>query len=279
MSFPSHYSSPTAAVARRRLRSRIVVAWFALALQATMGVAAPDDVEALPAAAVVQAQFHVDDSNFDQWVFQGVGGAAKARERLTSRLKLQIDEIDRTCDLSAAQKQKLALAGRGDTKRFFDEVEEARRKFDEVKNDQAAFNGIWQEIQPLQQKLQRGLFGPTSLYAKTVRKTLTAEQAAKYNVIVDERRRYRYRVNVEVAVVTLGNSIAFRHEQHEAIVKLLLDMPPPAEAPVEAQAQNNYYIMVKQLATVPQDKLRPLLDERQWKLLQRQLNQFRNVRF
>ena len=250
---------------------------FALALMACnrIAFAAPDDVEPAPAAAegIERAQVFVDEANFDQWIFQGRGDANSARQRIQSALQLQIDELHRVCELSDAQKQKLALAGHGDTKRFFEEVEAVREKFRAVQNDANAFNGIWQHIQPLQQKLSRGLFGETSFFAKTLKKTLTPEQIAKHQANLDQRRQYRYRAMVEVGITALENSVPLRHDQHAALVKLLLEKTQPPEA----FGQHDNYVIMHQLSTLPEKEVKAVLDERQWELLERQLDRFRGI--
>ncbi len=251
-----------------------VLALGAVVLRATDGFAAPDDEEPAPEAAAVNQNFNVNESNFDQWVFQRAGNASAGRQRIRSRLKLQFDELHRVCGLTDAQKQKLALAAEGDTKRFFDQVEEVRQKFLKVRNDQNAFGQIWQEIQPLQTKQAAGLFGDKSFYAKTLRKTLDAEQVEKYQAVLDERRRFRYRASIEVAMATLESSVALRNEQREALVHILIDKTQP---PI-AFGQYDYYLVMYRLASLPENDLKPLLDERQWKLMQQPFNQARSMK-
>jgi hypothetical protein len=236
--------------------------------------AAPDDGEP-PPVADVQAEngFMMQEANFDQWIFQGSGNAANGRARINSHLKLKLDELDRVCVLTEAQKQKLTLAARGDMKRFFDQVEEVRRKFLAVKNDQNGFNQLWQEISPLQQKQAAGLFGETSMFAKTVRKTLTDEQQAKYRTVVESRRRFRYRATIEVSLISLGNTVALRHDQHEALLKLMVEETQPPH--IFGQYDN--YVVMYEMSKLPPQKLKGLLDERQWKLLQQQFNQARGL--
>ena len=243
-------------------------------LGAARGFAAPDDEELVPEAVAVNRNFTVNESNFDQWMFQGVGNAGAGRERIKVRLNLQLDELDRVCGLTEAQKQKLALAALGDTKRFFDEVEEVRKKFLEVRNDQNAFQQIWKDIQPLQLKFAAGLFADKSFYAKTLHKTLNAEQAAKYRAVSDERRRFRYRASVEAAMAMLENAVPLRHEQHEALVGILLDKTqPPATF-----GSYDYYLVMYRLASLPEKDVRATLDDRQWKLMQQQFQQARAMR-
>jgi hypothetical protein len=177
------------------------------------------------------------------------------------------------CDLSEDQTEKLKLAGKGDAKRFFAEVEVAREKFRAVQNDPNAFNGIWQDIQPLQQKLSHGLFGDSSFFAKTLTKTLTPEQADRHQANLDERRQFRYRVLVEVGITSLENSVPLRHNQHQALVKLLLEKTRPPQA----FGRYDNYVIMHQLSTLPEQEVKAVLNERQWELLERQLAQFRGM--
>ena len=150
-----------------------------------------DDEPEVPAA--VNPQFMVADETFDQWVFGNVQNGGGAKTRLKALLQLQIQEIERACKLSDAQKTKLELAGRGDLKRFNDRVEEKRKRFQLVKNDQQKFQNFFQEIQPLQAEVQAGLFGEGSFFSKTIAKTLDDDQAVAYADATRERQRFRYR--------------------------------------------------------------------------------------
>ncbi len=140
---------------------------------------------------------------------------------MQTQTNLRLTEIDRVCRLSEAQKQKLRLATRGDMQRFTDEVDQLRRKFDKVKNDQNAMGEIWQEIQPLQIKQANGLMGHDSLLMKVLPKTLTPQQAAAYDAVVDERRRFRYRASIATSLITLEGAVAAEarpaRDPHEAL--------------------------------------------------------------
>ncbi len=261
-----------------RIAKQAFAVFLALALWHTAlcqkALPAPDDVEPPPAAANENEQrVFIAEANFEQWVFQGRGNADAARQRLQSALKLQVDELHRICDLTAEQKQKLALSAEGDTKRFFDEVEMVREQFRAVQNDPNGFNQIWQDIQPLQRKLSGGLFDRGSFFAKTLRTTLTSEQAAKYDAHQEERRQYRYRAMVEVGITALENAVPLRHEQHSALVKMLLERSEPPEA----FGQHDNYVIMHRLATLPEQEIKALLNERQYELFERQIDQYRNI--
>src|SRR5262245_3308279 len=68
---------------------------------------------------------------FDQATLgaKGPEALAAARRRLDGLLAARISGMDSICELSATQKQKLELAGRGDLKQLFDRVEKSRKEF------------------------------------------------------------------------------------------------------------------------------------------------------
>ena len=254
-----------------KLHARILwigLVWLSICEIAT---SAPDDVEAVAIQNPPNGRFVMDDNNLENQVFQPHGNAKQARAGLEKRLKLQIDELHRICELTDSQKQKLRLAASNDIRRFFNEFEALRKKYKSGKQDQQAWQNIWQEIQPLQTKMSSGLFGDNSFFAKSTRSVMTAEQLAKYEIAVRERRRLRYRASVEVVMETLENSVPLRDEQHDAIVKLLIEETKPPLA----FGQHDQMVVAYNLAKIPEEKLKPVLDERQWRLMQVQINQGR----
>jgi hypothetical protein len=258
----------------RRFAIVLNAMWF-LGFCPIAALAAPDDVEeefqpVTNGDAVVLGG--MVENQFDQMVFQN-GNATQARERLEARLNLQIRQIDKTCSLTAAQKEKLALAALGDTIRYFNEVEALRKKFDAGKNDANVLDNIWNEINPLQQKLALGIYGPKSFYHKALNKTLSPEQLSKHQLLTDERRRSRYRAGIETSLVSLGSIAALTAEQHRAIAKLLYDLPPPPDAPAGYQC----YQIFKRMSELPADKLKPLVNDRQWELMQKFFRQYGQV--
>src|SRR5262249_24107672 len=75
------------------------------------------------------------DDDFVRLSFNYDWAEIVTRERLTPLLKQKIAAIDRFCDLSDVQRQKLQLSGRGDIKRRLDAIERARSRFELVRND------------------------------------------------------------------------------------------------------------------------------------------------
>src|SRR5438105_2926594 len=63
-----------------------------------------DDDKADAGLPAPVAQQNFSDENFDQWVFQNNGNFSGARQHLDVLLALQVEDIDRACKLTDAQK-------------------------------------------------------------------------------------------------------------------------------------------------------------------------------
>jgi hypothetical protein len=222
------------------------------------------------------------DENFDQWVFNRGGGqiqnAASAREELNRSLLLNIQDIDRVCKLTEAQKKKLQLAGRGDIKRFYDHYEVVKQKLHRLKprqqddNDwQEHWNELWQDINPLQTKIQTGLFHEDSLLHKSLRHTLTAEQQPRYQVQAEERRRFHHRASIELAVNSFEQSMPLRDAQRQELIALLLKELKP----LRKSTQIEVHIVTVQMSLLPEDKLKPIFDRIQWKMVRAHLDNYK----
>lgn len=220
-----------------------------------------EDAVLAPAAGMVHAAaFNVPEETFDQWVFGGKT-TSQVTKRLDSLLLLQVESVERACELSDAQKKKLQLAGRGDMKRFFSAVEEKRKKFREARRDQNRFNNIWQEIQPLQLRFNSGIFDEKSLFYKVLKRTLDPDQSEEYEEREQERWKFRYEAKVELAVAMMETGVPLRDVQRQKFVKLLLEeTEPPAKF-----GQYDYYVVLYKAAKVPKEKLQPIFDDGQWR--------------
>jgi hypothetical protein len=260
-----------------RILGRLLLVWLALAIAGNCRFArAQDDddpVENENAQPVNNLRMGmINQGNLeqmDQWVFGRYGGSGGARNKLDSSLLLRIQDLERACGVTEAQKQKLRLAGRGDIKRFFDKVEELKRKYERGQNDPNA--NIWQEIQPLQVELNSGLFGDNSLYAKTIRRTLNHDQAARFESVSHERTSFRFRATVDWFVVHLDKGLGLTDDQRKRFVELLVnDARPPRKF-----GPGDYWYLLLQTARLPEAKLKPVFDAPQWRLLSRQFAQAR----
>jgi hypothetical protein len=262
-----------------RILSRLLLVWSALVIAGNCRFArAQDDddpVENENAQPVNNLRMGmINQGNLeqmDQWVFGRYGGSGGARNKLDSSLLLRIQDLERACGITEVQQRKLRLAGRGDIKRFFDKVEELKRKYQRGQNDSNA--NIWQEIQPLQVELNTGLFGDNSLYAKTIRRTLNHDQAARFESVSHERTSFRFRATVDWFVVHLDKGLGLTDDQRKQFVELLVNeaRPPRKFGP------GDYWYLLLQTARLPEAKLKPVFDAPQWRLLSRQFAQAKGM--
>lgn len=249
----------------------------ALSALAVLGTAPPEEDDDLapeqPEQAVVQNMFFVNEGNFDQWVFSGLGNAAAGRTRIDAMLALKVDEADRACALTDAQKARLRLLGRGDVKRLFERVEEKRKQFQLVRSDQQKFQNFYQEIQPLQQAFQSGPFDEASFFARGVKGVLDDGQAARYEAALDERRRFRYRAKLDLVATLIDNTVGLTAPQRKALRDLLAqEVRPPRRF-----SAYDYTVVMYQLAKLPESRVKAVFNDAQWRIIGPQFAQFKNM--
>jgi hypothetical protein len=236
-----------------------------------------DVVVGQPFQFVQQFQFNarVYEQQMEHWVFGNQGGAVRARAHLEAILSQLVDEYDRICGLSPAQRKKLEVAGRGDIKRFFDRVDETRRKFREHEGpwDRNRLNAAWQEARPLQQALRQDWFQEQSLFCKALHHTLNEDQVARYEQELHDRAVFLYRAAVGWAAVTLASSMGWNDQQRQRFENVILE---ETRTPKKSHPQV-YFVVLCQAARIPEEKLRPIFDELQWRLLRQELIRARSV--
>lgn len=227
--------------------------------------------------APAQPPINWDDGQFYYILFgYPYTSQEKARTHIETKLKMQLDELNRVCGLSDIQIQKLKLAASLDVTRYFDEVEVTRKTMQQREILAIARGDNLRETWPLRIK-RLCLFGETSFFSKTVRKTLNQDQLAKYDSVVNERRQFRYRASIKVALTRLELCTSrppgfapLRATQREAIVQLILEntQPPLAFGDDVCMGSIPEYAVMYYLSKLPESKLKPLMEERQWEQMQ-----------
>lgn len=253
-------------LATNHCRDVLLTVWLLAGLLPALPVrAAPDDADSAatdpfpgdedPFAAPRVAQ------DFDeQWIFQSVGNANGARDRFRAQLAVRLDDLLHSCQLTTAQQDKLRLAAAVDDGRFFAEVAALHDRFTKVRQDQQALQALWMDIAGLQQRLMTGPYDDQSFFGKSLHALLGPEQQQSYRRLTAERAQFRYRVGVEIALVTVDDELGLSDQQYADILKLVLAETSPPESGNYDSAS-----IWAQIGKVPPDKLRSLLSERQWK--------------
>ena len=214
-------------------------------------------------------QFVLSDTQFNQWVFRG----DRPQDDADSEIAIALEAITRCCRLTAAQQEKLRLAGRGDFARFDQQLYELRQELVDKSYDQNEVNKVYQKIRPLATIYQAGLLGPSSLFAKVVRETLTPEQTEEYEAEQTARRQARHADKVQLFVALLERSCPLSDKQRTALVELLLaETKPPTRSGVY-----DWYVVPVQVAVIPQEKLQAILDDAQMRVLNKSLERYRGI--
>jgi hypothetical protein len=207
---------------------------------------------------------------FEQWVFNRYGGAGIARNRFNAALELHIDEINRVCGINDSQRKKLLLAGRGDIKRFFDRVEEAKRRFLLVANDQN--RNVMEDIQPLQLALNAGIFVEDSIFAKAVKTILSEEQSDLLGAQEKHRNQNRYATTIDWFVTHVDKGLGLRAAQRKRLAELLKETRPPRRF-----GSSDYYYLMYRASQIDEEKVKPIFDDVQWRIFSMQLTQARGM--
>jgi hypothetical protein len=126
----------------------------------------------------------IDQETFNRTLFNGLGEPTEQRVRLCALLAGRLVEVERNHPLTAEEKVRLQLAGRGDIKRFFDRVEEKRSEFERARLKSNEDNTreclkLLGELEPLRRERLAGPFGETSIFSKTLNRIVVEQRAAK----------------------------------------------------------------------------------------------------
>ncbi|MBI3863107.1 MAG: hypothetical protein HY290_14545 [Planctomycetia bacterium] len=130
----------------------------------------------------------LDVEDFDSTVFGGAGHEAEDKSRKLKEMMqaLMLDSVDWACDLSERQKQKIRLAGKGDLARLFNRVHEERRRFEELANsgqDRGLRKQLYQDADAARNMLESNPFAEDTMFIKSIRTSLTAEQLPRYEAL------------------------------------------------------------------------------------------------
>ncbi len=230
----------------------------------------------VPAQAEAQVAFANDliqftEQSFIQNVFGNQRSYAAARKYTDEALQIQIDFVASAVQLSDQQREKLELAGQGDIHRFFNEYERVKRgmTFGGIPRDE--WQAVWRKTQPLSTKFAAGLHGPKSLFAKTVSSALDDHQRAEFDEMKETRDIAIYVDNIRMTLSMLERKVPLTRKQRDTIIELLVDETEPPD--YYGQASMHFYVVLVQMAKMPQEKLKPVFSNDEWQVIDGMLRQ------
>jgi hypothetical protein len=241
-----------------------------LGMSATQRERAGDEVDGRNVRQQPEHTLTVEE--FDQWVasarFDREDGVAAARGWLEELLKFKLDDLGRACSITAVQYKRVELAGRGDIKRFFDQITEKRRKLHVVPS-QEALDQLLLECRKLQYSFGEQLFGDGSIVSKIIPKTLTAEQLGVCRRALRESTRFAHRARVDLVLQSLDIVVGLTDVQRLRLTELLLEntLPLAESPPAGAEPRDDFALTLAQAARLPDAKFRTICDNSQWRAL------------
>lgn len=197
-----------------------------------------------------------DDNNFMQWITQ-LSSKDEAETAIAARIALCITDAERVCQLTPQQKDRLRLASRADSQRFFQEVDVIRRRLNKAReeNDQQFMNEVWNHISPLQMRFQAGLADDRSLFRKVLAKVLTPDQRIRYEAHLIRRNRHRMHVMLRLRLHEISTNLLLTGEQSAQIVALANRWPASSGDLMWEQT-----LIYFRLAAISDEDLRPILN-------------------
>lgn len=211
-------------------------------------------------------------SVFDRQVFGNPYDEAATRAQLESALAKRVDELGRAGGLIEAQAKKLRAAGRGDIKRFFDDVAEARKEFVAALAPQGGRPRIiLNNTAPLRaaRAALEKVDGP--IFANAVERTLNADQVAAIEKDARDRLAFRHRADIRWTSVLLARSLGLVDDQRRRLESVLLERALPPNQ-FDAHDYFDYAIVMYQASRIAEKDLRPIFDDLQWRVLQQEFD-------
>lgn len=278
---------------------------------ATVGRADDDRIEEAVAAANVQQQGQVIDlaSNFDANLFEQAnglvirGGGMRVRRpsptgiaeapeespalaRLRRQAQEHLDRVDRTCGLSADQRQRLEFALESDARRIAAEIDATRTRYAgtavnfQEPEGQRKWQEFQQDIQRCRSQLQQA-FGKDSLFIDLLAAMLDERQRASLDEELRSRRSFRWRAMIAPVLLKMDETIGLDARQHALVERLLMAAEPRLvldTAPGRRNTHAEQMLVYHQLSKVDTRLVRERLSDRQWQAVSMMMNQGKSMK-
>ena len=88
-----------------------------------------------------------------------------------------------------------------------------------------------------------------------------------------ERREFEHRARIELAVHTIEEAAPMSDAQRRDLIALL----SREIKPFRTTSLYSYYILMSRIANLPEEKIKPLLGDTQWKVWDKRLGGYKNL--
>lgn len=212
---------------------------------------------------------------------------------LRKTIEPQLTRLDRVCDLSAEQRRLLQLALEADVRRVAEDVDRDRRKYIGATANlqdpagQQKWQQLHQDVQRCRQVIQRFDPGKDGLFWKAQGSVLTPPQRTKADTETEARLANRWKAVVNVALSRWDEVLGLDRQQFEELERLLLENRPSLRmnsgglAGLGGQAQHfqmSPWLAGMALADIGEQRVRKVVNDRQWTVLSRAAQAGRQMR-
>lgn len=222
-------------------------------------------------------------ANRDLDILQLFGHDQRERWRLNTESDLAIAYLDRICQLTEPQREKLTLAGRADRQRFFERLKMVATDWRGAGNQSDESKDVLADVQS---RLSSGLLDGDSFFAKSLGHILTADQLTN----LDTHRRATHQAVANKVLDSLRLKERLDQPQRHALRRLMTTTTPvPVDfgntdellkTHTEKSSLDDLFpsqhlkLMKYQLAQKSMQHVKSLLRPNQWQELQPQLIEF-----
>ena len=211
--------------------------------------------------AAQEVEFEI--TQIDRLIFEVIDSPENPLSALEAQVDLEMKRISQSIDLRDNQIEQLRLAGRGDIKRFYDRVQQARRRFQATNERSIPGEAIdpHEIAVPLQASLRKGLFGQGSLFQKVVANSLDEQQSTALQRHLSRINELQAEGAVRMFVVKIGHYVPMTSVQRTKLTEWLLENATW----VRSDPHHSFLIVIYRFGKVPRDKYVAIFDEKQMK--------------
>lgn len=203
------------------------------------------------------------------YVLQGKD-TTRLQQELTNKSKVLVEACSEALQLDEVQIEQLRFACRGDVVRVMQEITELdihtkHVDMQEMGRNQDEMQKIWPLVMPTRSKIDEGLHSRGSLFEKSLKSILTAEQQVNFEKQNQEKQTRLIVATTKLTLIEFERQVPLTADQRNRIIKLVEESPKP-KLVSEGMA---YYLGIVVLSKLPEVKVREILNEEQFKTYKR----------
>lgn len=220
---------------------------------------------AMISCATTASAQQANNQILQSYVLQGKD-ANRLQQELTNKSKVLVDACSEALQLDEGQVEQLRFACRGDVMRIMQEITELdihtkHVDMQEMGRNQEEMQKIWPLVMPARSRIDEGLHSKGSLFEKSLKSILTADQQVNFEKQNQEKQTRLIVATTKLTLLEFEKQVPLTADQRNRIIKLVEESPKP-KLVSEGMA---YYLGIVVLSKLPEEKVREILNEEQFK--------------